>query len=265
MNTVQRIAKNTAVLLAATIISKVLGFFYVMYTARYLGEEGFGILSFALAFTGIFGVFSDLGLGSLTVREVARDKSLAKKYLDNISVIKAILVAITFALIAMVINLLGYPEQTIKVVYLISLSVIFNSFTEMFYSIFRAFEKMEYSSLGQILNSILMLVGADRVVFPERDLGIKLANNLSFSLIEFIQVTEKFAITKIPAQKNFVGKTISELQLKKSRQVSCIGVDKEGEINLISPDYIIQEKDELFFAGKNDKLAELAKETIPSE
>ena len=160
MNTVQRIAKNTAVLLAATIISKVLGFFYVMYTARYLGEEGFGILSFALAFTGIFGVFSDLGLGSLTVREVARDKSLAKKYLDNISVIKAILVAITFALIAMVINLLGYPEQTIKVVYLISLSVIFNSFTEMFYSIFRAFEKMEYSSLGQILNSILMLVGA---------------------------------------------------------------------------------------------------------
>jgi len=47
MNTVQRIAKNTAVLLAATIISKVLGFFYVMYTARYLGAEGFGILSFA--------------------------------------------------------------------------------------------------------------------------------------------------------------------------------------------------------------------------
>lgn len=120
-------------------------------------------------------------------------------------------------------------------------------------------------AVNRVHENILMLVGADRVVFPERDLGIKLANNLSFSLIEFIQVTEKFAITKIPAQKNFVGKTISELQLKKSRQVSCIGVDKEGEINLISPDYIIQEKDELFFAGKNDKLAELAKETIPLE
>lgn len=160
MNTVQRIAKNTLVLLAATIISKVFGFFYVMYTARYLGAEGFGILSFALAFTGIFGVFSDLGLGSLTVREVARDKSLAKKYLNNISVMKAILVTITFALIAIVINILGYPEQTIKVVYFIALSVIFNAFTGMFYSIFRAFEKMEYQSLGQILNSILILAGA---------------------------------------------------------------------------------------------------------
>ena len=159
MNTVQRIAKNTAVLLVANIISKVLGFFYVMYTARYLGAEGFGILSFALAFTGIFGVLTDLGLSPLTVREVARDKSLAKKYLNNISVMKTILVTITFALIAIVINLLGYPEQTIKVVYLISLSVVFNSFTGIFYSIFRAFEKMEYQSLGQILNSAIMLFG----------------------------------------------------------------------------------------------------------
>ena len=88
-----------------------------MYTARYLGAAGFGILSFALAFTGIFGVFSDLGLGTLTVREVARDKSLASKYLRNIAVMKIILVVITFGLIALTINLLGYPEQTIKVVY----------------------------------------------------------------------------------------------------------------------------------------------------
>ena len=61
MNAVQRIAKNTVVLLLSDIVSKALGFFYVMYTARYLGAEGFGVLSFALAFTGIFGVFTDLG------------------------------------------------------------------------------------------------------------------------------------------------------------------------------------------------------------
>ena len=73
----QRIAKNTGVLLASQVVSYIIGFFFVMYTARYLGVEGFGILSFALAFTGIFGVFTDLGLHQLTVREVARDKSLA--------------------------------------------------------------------------------------------------------------------------------------------------------------------------------------------
>jgi len=160
MNTVQRIAKNTGVLFTSQVISKLLGFFFIMYTARYLGAEGFGILSFALAFTGIFGIFSDLGLRPLTVREVARDKSLASKYLGNITVMKLILVVITYGLIALTINLLDYPEQTIKVVYLIALSIIFNAFSQMFYSIFQACEKMEYQSLGQILNSALMLSGA---------------------------------------------------------------------------------------------------------
>jgi len=60
MNTVQRIAKNTGVLLFAQIASYILGFFFIMYTARYLGAAGFGILSFAIAFTGIFGVFSTI-------------------------------------------------------------------------------------------------------------------------------------------------------------------------------------------------------------
>ena len=159
MNTIQRIAKNTAVLLAANIISKALSFFYIMYAARYLGAEGFGILSFALAFTGIFGVFTDLGLKLLIIREVARDKSLAGKYLGNIIVIKIFLVIITFGLIAITINLLGYPKQTIKVVYFLSLSVILSSFSNIFNSIFQAYEKMEYQSLGQILSSVLMLLG----------------------------------------------------------------------------------------------------------
>ena len=130
-----------------------------MYTARYLGAKGLGILSFALAFTGIFSVFTDLGLQLLTVREVARDKSLASKYLANISIMKIILASITFGLIILVINLLGYPKHIIKIVYLIALSIIFSSFSQMFYSIFQAFEKMEYQSLGQILSSVLIFSG----------------------------------------------------------------------------------------------------------
>jgi hypothetical protein len=46
MNTVQRIAKNTGVLLVSQIASYVLGFFFIMYTARYLGAAGFGINPF---------------------------------------------------------------------------------------------------------------------------------------------------------------------------------------------------------------------------
>lgn len=74
MSTIRGIAKNTAALLVAQVASYLLTFFYMMHTARYLGPANFGILSFALAFTGIFAVFGDLGLRPLTVRELARDK-----------------------------------------------------------------------------------------------------------------------------------------------------------------------------------------------
>jgi len=159
MSTVQRIAKNTAVLLIAQAASYILAFFYMMYAARYLSAAGFGILSFALAFTGIFGVLADLGLSSLTIREVARDKSLALKYLANVSLMKIILVAMTFSLIALTANLMGYPEETITVVYLLGLYVVLVAFTQMFYSIFQAFERMEFQAIGQMLSAALILGG----------------------------------------------------------------------------------------------------------
>lgn len=67
MSTVQRIAKNTVVLLVAQASSCLLAFFYKMYAARYLGAEGFGILPFA----AIFGVFSDLRLDIGTAESLA--------------------------------------------------------------------------------------------------------------------------------------------------------------------------------------------------
>lgn len=160
MSTVRRIMKNTGILFLADFISKIFMFFFVMYTARYLGAEGFGILSFALAFTRLFGVFVNLGLPQLTIREVARNKLLASKYLGNVLAMKMISTAITFGLIVLTINLLGYPDQTIKVVYLIALFIIFDAFILTFDSIFKAFESMKYPSIGQIMNSILLLLGS---------------------------------------------------------------------------------------------------------
>jgi O-antigen/teichoic acid export membrane protein len=159
MSTVQRIAKNTTVLVVAQVASYLMGFFYVMYMARYLGAAGYGILSFAIAFTGIFAVFGDLGLQWLTTREVARDKSLAPKYLANVTLMKIILAAVTFGLIALIINLMDYPQETIRVVYLLGLYIVFTAFTQMLYSLFQAFERMEFQAIGQILSAALIIGG----------------------------------------------------------------------------------------------------------
>lgn len=159
MSNVQRIARNTAVLLASNIASLVISFFFTMYVARYLGAQGFGVLSFALAFTAIFGVLTDIGLQGLMIREIARDRALAPKFMGNIAVLKIFLVIVTFGLIALTIELLDYPEHTIKVVYLMALSVMFNAFSIMLYGVFRAYERMEFEAVGGVLSSALTLGG----------------------------------------------------------------------------------------------------------
>ena len=59
----------------------------------------------------------------------------------------------------LVVTLLHYPPQFAAVIYYITLSFVIGAFTSIFYSIFQAFEKMEYQSVGQIINSIIMFLG----------------------------------------------------------------------------------------------------------
>jgi len=179
MNATQRILKNTTILSVAQIISYILVFFYTIYIARYLGAEGFGILSFAIAITGIFTILIDLGINTLTVRDVARNKSLGPKYLGNGLVIKVILAVASFSLIALTANLLNSPPQTLTVVYFIALSTIFGSIASFIFSIFQAHEEMEYQGIGQILNAVLMFSG----VFIAISLSLDV---IGFSFVYFI-------------------------------------------------------------------------------
>jgi O-antigen/teichoic acid export membrane protein len=160
MSNVQRIARNTTLLLSSSIAGFILAFFFTLYVARYLGAQGFGVLSFALAFTALFGIITNIGLQSLMIREVARDTALALKYLNNFAVMKVFLSILTFGLLALSVNLLHYPAETIRVIYLIGLTVVMGSFGTIFYSLFRAYERMEFEALGGALSGALLLAGA---------------------------------------------------------------------------------------------------------
>lgn len=214
MNRIQLIARNIGVLFLSQIVSIILTFLYTVYAARYLGASGFGILSFAIAFTGIFVVLIDLGLNMLTVREVARDKSLMGKYSGNVIIIKIILALLTVFLIALTVNLVKYPPEIIIVVYLIGLSVIFGSFSGIFNAIFQANEKMEYQSLGQILNSFLMFLGALIIIYYGFGIYafaslylIVTATVLSYSILVCVW---KFVIPQLEVDLNFWKNTIVE-------------------------------------------------------
>ncbi len=106
---------------------------------------------------------------------------------------------------------------------------------------------------------VLKLVGADKVVSPERDQGIRLANNLSFPFLDLINVTDKFAITHLKTPKLFVGKTLKQLSLRKMHYVTCLGVQKGTDISLVDLDYIVLEGDNLIFAGETEHLEALSR------
>lgn len=88
MSAAKRVAKNTSYLLSAKVSALLIGLLSSVLTVRYLGANGFGVLSFALAFTAIFGILVDFGLGTLTTREVASENPLANKYLGNVIVMR---------------------------------------------------------------------------------------------------------------------------------------------------------------------------------
>jgi O-antigen/teichoic acid export membrane protein len=156
LNTVRRVAKNTLSLASAEVITKLLAFVLIIFIARHLQDVGFGKYSFVLAFTSFFAIIADIGFSTLTIREVARDKALAGKYLGNIFLVKFVLSLIAFILLVIVINLMHYPYDTTLAVYIAGAYVVVTSFNRFFISIFRAFEKMEYEALVRVVEKVIV-------------------------------------------------------------------------------------------------------------
>jgi len=214
MSTAKRIVKNTSVLFIATIIGYILGFFVFAYTSRYLGAEGFGVISLALSLTAIFGIIIDLGLNTLTVREVARNKNLADKYISNTLLMKIILAILTLGLIILTTKIIGYSQQVSYVIYIIAFSVIFAAFTGIFNAIFQSYEKLEYQSIGTVLNAVLMLLGVLIAIYSDLNIlaiaFVYFISSLVVLVYDILVYSWKFVLPKIDIDWGFWSPTIKE-------------------------------------------------------
>ncbi|MCI9625979.1 MAG: TrkA family potassium uptake protein [Clostridia bacterium] len=108
---------------------------------------------------------------------------------------------------------------------------------------------------------ILKKVGADRVVLPERDMGIKFVQSLASShIVDMIELSEDHSIVEVRPLPSWIGKTLDELNMRKVYGVTVMAA-KEGRDVVVSPraDYKIQEDDILVVVGHNrniDKIRE---------
>ncbi len=114
-------------------------------------------------------------------------------------------------------------------------------------------------AINEIHKEILTLIGADRTILPEQEIGIRLADNLSSPLTDGVRLAKDFSISQIAAPKKFIGETLKKLDLFRLYGAHCIGLKKEDKIIPVSYDYIVKEGDRLLFAGNNEKLEAIAK------
>jgi O-antigen/teichoic acid export membrane protein len=156
----RRVARNTTNLALADGANKIMLFVFNMIAARHLGVTKFGILSFALAFVTMLAVFTDMGLGAMSAREIARDARKARRLVGNSLVIKLLASLVVIFLIGMLVNLLGYPRATVRVVYICSFFVLESAVTSYFCWVFQGFERMELAALTRITQTAVLVVGA---------------------------------------------------------------------------------------------------------
>lgn len=103
---------------------------------------------------------------------------------------------------------------------------------------------------------VLYKIGADRVVFPEREMGVRVAKNLvSNKILEYIELSDDYTIVEIPPLKSWIGKSLLELQIRASYGINVIAVKNEDGINInVSPNALIEASDLMVVIGHNDDI-----------
>jgi trk system potassium uptake protein TrkA len=100
---------------------------------------------------------------------------------------------------------------------------------------------------------ILERIGAAHVIFPEGEMGERVAHMLTGKMIDFIEFDDGFAIAKTGAPREAVGKTLGEAKLRSKYGVTVVGVKTRGEdFTYARPETPVRPGDMLIVSGPTD-------------
>jgi len=107
---------------------------------------------------------------------------------------------------------------------------------------------------------VLKRVGADKIIFPEKESGIRIANNLvSGNFFDAIELSSKYSMMDLDVPAEWVGKSLRELNLRATKKINIIGIKQKEEFEITpDPDMPLTEDDVLVVIGRNQTLTKLA-------
>ena len=143
------VAKNSAVQMGMSLLSRGIDFAFAMLRLRVLSPTGEGSYAFAISFYGIFEIITRYGLGTLVMRDVAVDRTRARKYLTNTVSLRIGLWLATLPVMALVCwfywAVLGKLDvATAQAIALFAAALLFANVSDAISAVFNAFEKMEF-------------------------------------------------------------------------------------------------------------------------
>ena len=117
-------------------------------------------------------------------------------------------------------------------------------------------------AVSELHGKVLARVGADRVVYPERDMGTRVAHNLvSGNLVDYLELAPGISIVEVVAKPEFVGKTLRQLNLRARYGINILAIRRGDSINLgPGADDAIAEGDVLVAIGHDRDLEALESE-----
>jgi len=162
MSTAKTVIKNTTILLVGRFLSIGLGIVYVAALARYIHAAGMGKIAIATSLVSILNLIINFGLSQLIVRDVAGDKTKAGVYFSNTLVLRGLLSIVFGIIIVGITRIIEYPYDITLIIYIYGFAYVLDTLTDVAFSIFNAFEKMEYPAAIQtgrdIANVVLSLL-----------------------------------------------------------------------------------------------------------
>ena len=112
---------------------------------------------------------------------------------------------------------------------------------------------------NEMQQKILLRVGADQVVFPENESGIRLAKNLlSSGFIDMISLSKDVSMVEIDIKDEWCGKNLIELNLRKKYGFNIVAIKRGDKVNVnINPEQVLDAESSLIVIANTSKLAKL--------
>ena len=121
-------------------------------------------------------------------------------------------------------------------------------------------KKVIAKALGKRHGQVLEKVGADWIIYPERDMGERVANQLlSPNMLNYIELSKEHSIEEIMIPSKMAKKSLRDLDIRAKYNVSVIAIVREEEIIISpSPDQIIHKEDLLVMIGHREDIAKFS-------